>query len=224
MNYKEKIKDGYSYCKNSWILDQNIKNELNILLLISSLTAFTGYCYASNSYFSKIFEIDEKTISRKIKKLEQLGYIEITYKRRGCEVIARHIKLTSDNSIPDETKKSLDDTQKNHSTSDKKVEENNISYNNSNYPNKYISDKKENKRFIKPTLEEIKEYCLERKNNIDAQYFLDYYDSNGWVIGKNKPMKDWKAAIRTWERNNTNRLGRINEKDRSEYTPRIKWD
>lgn len=53
--------------------------------------------------------------------------------------------------------------------------------------------------FKKPTLEEVKKYCSERNNNIDAEYFIDHYNSNGWKVGKN-PMKDWKAAIRTWER------------------------
>lgn len=52
----------------------------------------------------------------------------------------------------------------------------------------------------KPTVEEIKAYCKERKNNIDAEQFFDYYTSNGWMVGKVK-MKDWQAAIRTWERN-----------------------
>ena len=56
------------------------------------------------------------------------------------------------------------------------------------------------KRFEKPTLSEIKEYCIERNNNVDAQHFYDYYESNGWKVGKNS-MKDWKAAVRTWERN-----------------------
>lgn len=55
------------------------------------------------------------------------------------------------------------------------------------------------KRFEKPTLSEIKQYCIERKNNVDAQHFYDYYESNGWKVGKNS-MKDWKAAVRTWER------------------------
>lgn len=67
-------------------------------------------------------------------------------------------------------------------------------------------DKKNNseraKRFTPPTLEEVKAYCAERKNNVDAQRFVDYYTSNGWLVGKNK-MKDWRAAVRTWERNNT---------------------
>ena len=56
------------------------------------------------------------------------------------------------------------------------------------------------KRFIKPTIEEIAEYCKERRNNIDPEKFYDYYESNGWKIGKNH-MKDFKAAIRTWEKN-----------------------
>jgi len=55
--------------------------------------------------------------------------------------------------------------------------------------------------FIKPTLEEVKKYCLERKNNIDPEYFIDFYESKGWCIGDNK-MKDWKACVRTWEKNN----------------------
>ena len=59
------------------------------------------------------------------------------------------------------------------------------------------------KRFLPPTLEEVQSYCRERKNDVDAQRFVDYYTSNGWLVGKNK-MKDWKAAVRTWERNNTN--------------------
>lgn len=55
------------------------------------------------------------------------------------------------------------------------------------------------KRFQKPTLEEVKEYCSERNNNVDAERWYDYYSANGWKVGKNT-MKDWKASVRTWER------------------------
>ena len=58
-------------------------------------------------------------------------------------------------------------------------------------------------RFVPPTLEEVKAYCAERKNSVDAERFVNYYDSNGWKVGKN-PMKDWKAAVRTWERSGFN--------------------
>ena len=56
------------------------------------------------------------------------------------------------------------------------------------------------KRFNPPSLEDVKAYCIERKNNVDPNKFIDYYESNGWMVGKNK-MKDWKAAVRTWEKN-----------------------
>lgn len=57
---------------------------------------------------------------------------------------------------------------------------------------------KPTKRFIHPTVDDVREYCFERGNSIDPQRFVDYYTSNGWMVGKNK-MKDWKAAVRTWE-------------------------
>ena len=60
-------------------------------------------------------------------------------------------------------------------------------------------DKKPPKRFMPPTLEQVREYCEERKNSVDAERFIDYYTSNGWKVGKNA-MKDWRAAVRTWER------------------------
>jgi len=63
----------------------------------------------------------------------------------------------------------------------------------------HISDT-ETKRFKKPTVAEIKAYCSERSNSVDADKFFNHYESNGWRVGKN-PMKDWKASVRTWERN-----------------------
>lgn len=53
-------------------------------------------------------------------------------------------------------------------------------------------------RFTPPTLEEVAAYCRERGNKIDPQHFVNYYTSNGWMVGKNK-MKDWRAAVRNWE-------------------------
>ena len=55
------------------------------------------------------------------------------------------------------------------------------------------------KHFAPPSLEEVKAYCDERKNNVDPQAFIDFYTSKGWKIGK-ETMKDWQAAVRTWER------------------------
>ena len=62
-----------------------------------------------------------------------------------------------------------------------------------------ISKKKNSSKFIPPTFEEVAEYCSARNNTVNPQAFIDFYESKGWMIGKNK-MKDWKAAVRTWER------------------------
>ena len=55
------------------------------------------------------------------------------------------------------------------------------------------------KRFVKPTHVEVKAYCYERGNTVDHEAFISFYDSNGWKVGKNS-MKDWKAAVITWEK------------------------
>jgi len=57
---------------------------------------------------------------------------------------------------------------------------------------------KRSQKFTPPTVEEVKEYCLARGNGVDANRFVDYYTANGWIVGRNK-MKDWRAAVRTWE-------------------------
>lgn len=72
---------------------------------------------------------------------------------------------------------------------------------------------KPQKRFTKPTIEEVEAYCQERNKGVDAQRWYDYYSSNGWKVGKN-PMKDWKAAVRTWERGGDNGRNK-----RNDFTP-----
>ena len=71
------------------------------------------------------------------------------------------------------------------------------------------------KNFKPPTLEEVSNYCIERKNDIDPERFIDFYESKGWMVGKNK-MKDWKAAIRSWEK-------RDKKEDRLAFIDKIQW-
>lgn len=70
-------------------------------------------------------------------------------------------------------------------------------------------------RFSPPTLEEVEEYCNERQNNIDPQRFIDYYTANGWKVGRNS-MKDWKAAVRTWEKTSGNKSVQAQKQARQE--------
>ena len=102
------------------------------------------------------------------------------------------------------------------------VSQNNVPQNNvpGVLPNRYTekrenstetTDKKKNnksprgKSFVPPTEEEVKAYCKERNNTVNASHFMDYYCSNGWKVGRNE-MKDWKAAVRMWERRSRNGL------------------
>lgn len=75
------------------------------------------------------------------------------------------------------------------------------------------TNKKTNKnnirKFAPPSVEEVRAYCQERKNHVDAQKFVDYYTSKGWLVGKTM-MKDWKASVRTWERNTFDKPKREN--------------
>ena len=73
------------------------------------------------------------------------------------------------------------------------------------YKKKNKKDIEPQKRFTPPTVEEVAEYCKERGNNINPQYFVDYHIARDWVLSNGKKMKDWKATIRTWEGNNYNR-------------------
>lgn len=57
-------------------------------------------------------------------------------------------------------------------------------------------------RFVPPTVDEVRAYCQERSNGIDAALFVDFYEARGWTAGRGK-MRDWRAAVRTWERRNT---------------------
>ena len=183
------MENGYSVCFNEWALDKSIKNELGLLLIVSSLCAEKGYCYASNEYLAGLFDVPEETISRKLKLLKEKRYIEIDYEYRGFEVINRSIRLT---------KMLMDGYQKRQPTVNKNVKDNIIRLNNTSI----------NKIFRKPTIQDIQEYCNERNNGINAEAFYDFYESKGWCVGKNK-MKDWKACVRTWEQRNKKESGEL---------------
>lgn len=75
-----------------------------------------------------------------------------------------------------------------------------IQSNTKSNPNTNTNGEKPPARFTPPTLEEVKAYCAERHNTVNPERFIDFYSANGWVQGKGKPIKDWKAAIRLWEK------------------------
>jgi hypothetical protein len=170
--------------------DKNLKDKAK--LLYSEITALSdkyGYCYASNKYFAELYGVSVTTISLLIKDLVDNEYIEseIIYKEGTKEILNRYLKIIKGGYLRNLKEGYL-----------RKVKDNNTSINNTSIN---IKENIKRKVFIKPTIEEIQEYCSERKNGINANAFYDFYESKDWMVGKNK-MKDWKACIRTWESRN----------------------
>ena len=72
-------------------------------------------------------------------------------------------------------------------------------------------------KFVKPTLQEVKAYCIERGNDVDPERFINHYEANGWMVGRNK-MKDWRAAVRNWERNRASKsAGQVQQEGRLDW-------
>lgn len=164
--------------------DPSLKDKSKLLYgEITALSDKSGYCYASNKYFANLYNVSQTTISLLIKNLIDNGYIEseLIYKEGTKEILNRYLKIVKGGYLKNLKEGYL-----------KKVKDNNTSINNTSINNK------DKKNFIKPTLEKIENYCKERNNNVNSQQFYDFYESKGWMVGKNK-MKDWKACIRTWE-------------------------
>ncbi len=147
--------------------------------------------------------LSEYQINKALKKLQEFGIVSIRKKGIPCKnyytVNEKQIlkMLECQGTSSQETKEleteKLEDLQtKNSSTTSKNTEV--------KIQSKNTSKKSSQQSFKKPTLEEIKEYCKERNNSVDPEHFYDYYESNGWTVGRNK-MKDWKATIRNWEKN-----------------------
>lgn len=197
------MENGYAICMNQWALDKDIKNELGLLLIISSLCAEKGYCFASNKYFTELFNIPEENISRKIKKLEEKGYITIEYERVGCQIKKRYIRLTKISTV---------DCQKYQSTIDENVKENITSINITSINNKEIKKKaygrykriklqdqeyaklveQYGKEFIDDQIQLLDNYVESNNNkNKYSNFYLVLLKSikNEWF--KNKKLPEW---------------------------------
>ena len=137
-----------------------------------------GKCTASTEYFCRLYEVSKVSVQKWLKNLEDNNHIRRVnkYKLQGSKQIeCRVITLVN---VPSKEKLS-DNT-------------------NINITNTNLTDSNKKAFFKKPTLDEVKNYCILRKNNIEAEAFIDFYESKNFMIGKNK-MKDWKACVRTWE-------------------------
>ena len=161
-----------------WLDERLNALEKVILTEIDSLDGEKG-CWAGNDYISQFCQCSASKVSKAVSKLIELGYVRVESFNgrnrvlRSC--LAKNTRQSSRICEADE----------------QNLPQSNIKNN--------IENKEKRKRFTPPTVDEVREYCLERNNGIDPEAFTAFYASKGWKVG-NSQMKDWKQAIITWEK------------------------
>ena len=196
--------------KEVWLDTRLNALEKVILTEIDSLDNGEKGCYASNEHLAEFCQCSKTKVSTAIKKLIDCGYIYV----QNFDGRKRELKSRLSNFERQNDKKCKAEYQiLKESNIDNNTNNNTVS-NNIGDNNTPKTEKKE--RFKAPTVEEVQEYCTERGNNIDAQHFVDYYSARGWMLGKNH-IKDWKACIRTWERNDSFKPQKHNEQPEKKY-------
>ena len=158
-------------------------NEKILLMEIDSFTSKGHECYISNEYIAELLGVSMSWASKCLSHLMEIGYVKMVRfdgRKRYVESAIQFKADLNNSSMQDGTL----------------VQHTNIE-------NKYINNnslyKKNSSHFQKPSLDEIQQYCISRSNKVDPEQFFNFYESKGWIIGKS-PMKDWRAAVRTWEK------------------------
>ena len=128
----------------------------------------------------------------------------------GCKIAFRFLKgqVDRNNAISDARSEARKNKPEQSTTNDNKPEQNTTKSpkekdkeKEKEKENDKEKDSKPQKRFTPPTVEEVRQYCTERGNNIDPEHFVDYYTTRGWCLNNGKKVSDWKACVRTWEHN-----------------------
>lgn len=190
----------------------------NAKLLYGEITALSnekGYCWAGNDYFSVLYGVSKTSVSKWVSALRDSGYInvQVQYKEGTKQILHRYITLVND---PIE-EKLMTPIRKVKDPIEEKLIDNNTSNNtNNNTMNIGVvtPEKKVKKSFVKPTLTEVIDFCNETQANIDPQDFMDFYESKGWMVGKNK-MKCWMSCVRRWKRMEVEKNREKHEKNKA---------
>ena len=177
-----------------------------------------------------ITDTGENTVKESLKRLQELGMLEIT---QDGTIVLNQVKTMigsaadNDNAIRQRRFREKKKAENNANVTDSnvtnviKVTDSNITPVTKNNESKSIeieidkeidiekrNVKEKRQIFVPPTVEEISQFCIENNIGIDANTFFNFYESKGWYVGKNK-MKNWKAAVRTWERKDKERGNQI---------------
>ena len=152
-----------------------------------------GQIAVGRKQLSLIWKVSEQTVRTILHNLETDGFLTTQSTNRGTIVTITNFGIYQSAEEADQPANQPAINQPSTTIKEFKKEEKEIT--------DVISKEKPVKRFIKPSVEEVAAYCRERNNGVDAQYFWDFYESKGWYVGRS-PMRDWRCAVRTWEKNN----------------------
>ena len=186
MEGSERIVKGIWFPIEIWEADDLDWNEKILLLEIDSFTSKGLDCFMSNEYIAEFLKVSDTKAGKMVNDLIRKGYVIKTKFDGRRRYIESNLISRLAESAKQTPKFCKADTQI-------------LGANYNKINNDSTNHQSNNKKFVKPTYEEVNLYCNERGNNVDAQAFVDFYTSNGWKVGNN-PMKDWKAAVRTWEK------------------------
>lgn len=190
---KSEIRNNFTTIPNSVIKAKDLTDaEYRLIIYLYSLP--DGW-KINQGYLGKELNCSRVNINKKLRKIKEAGYLEIS---KSLENDSDYIYILKDKGVSLDDVSFSDVSPSDVSLSDTHINTNNIKTN----INKNNNIKENIKRnFIKPTIEDLEEYCNSASLSVDCQYFYDYYESNGWLVGKSK-MKDWKATLRNWNRRN----------------------
>ena len=193
---------------DSWgTLMQNLPDEMaGILIKMVLEYAFTGSTNPSNdesidAMFSMIkikLDEDAEAYAEEIKRRSEAGKKGMASRWNDRKITEDNTVITNDNTLITDDNSLITDDNKGYQSITSITDSVSVSV------SEYVSDKDKRKKFVRPTLEDVRSYCQERNNKVDPEAFIDFYESKGWKVG-NQPMKDWKSAIRTWERRENNK-------------------
>lgn len=180
-------RDKFTVVDNYALRDENLSLKARGLL-VTMLSLPDSWQFSENGLCSIFKKDGQSSIRSGLKELEEAGYLVRTRTRDSLGRVSSvdwtiydYPHVENHNVV----KPSLD-LQPQLNTNQSKTKESN-------------TEREKRKRFTPPTVEEVRAYCQERQNGIDPDAFVDYYTANGWAQGRGKPIKDWRAAVRTWE-------------------------
>ena len=191
MNYISEINKFYDLLETN-PLSGNAVNLWHALMATANKARWAEWFTVAISLLETKTGLNKKAVERARNELRQKGFIDWD-KRGGNQSAKYNIISLCDNNDIDFVPQTVPQTvpQMSHKLSP-------LINKTKTKPNNTEKEKNKKENFQIPTISEIQTYCAQRSNGIDPQRFFDFYQSKGWMVGRN-PMKDWKAAVRTWE-------------------------